>query len=104
MNWNILQGSFNVVVIGIAQSKLDKSLTDSGVLIDNYNLLRCGRYFLSKILLPKTKPITAEVIYRPPNQTNFFKALNENFATHDTTFKESYVLADFNINFYYNGK
>ena len=94
-----MRGSFNVGVIGIAQSKLDKSLTDSGILIDNYNLLRCKRYFLSKIILPKTKPITVGVIYRPPNQTNFSKALNENFATLDTTFKESYILGDFNINF-----
>ena len=30
-----------------------------------------------EIHLPKTKLITVGIIYRPPNQTNFIKALNE---------------------------
>ena len=31
-----------------------------------------------EILLPNSKPITVGTIYRPPNQSNFLKVLNEN--------------------------
>ena len=33
----------NAAVIGICESKLDKSITNSEILIDNYDLLRCDR-------------------------------------------------------------
>ena len=122
----------NAAVIGICESKLDKSITNSEILIDNYDLLRCDRnrngggvacyirndlsytqknlfpndieniYF--EIHLPKTKPITVGIVYRPPNQTNFIKTLNENFAKLDTNNKETFILGDFNINLYHNGK
>ena len=122
----------NAAVIEILESKLDKSITNSEILIDNYDLLRydrnrsrrgvaCyNRYDLSytqknlfpndienvffEIHLPKTKPITVGNVYRPPNQTNFFKALNENFVKLDTTNRETYILGNFNINLYHNGK
>ena len=51
-----------------------------------------------QILLPKTKPISAAIIYRPPNQNNFLQTLNENFAKLDTLRKDLYILSDFNIN------
>ena len=57
-----------------------------------------------EIHLPKTKPIAVGIVYQPPNQTNFIKTLNENFAKLDTTNKETYILGDFNINLYHNGK
>ena len=44
-----------------------------------------------EIHLPKTKPITIGIVYRPPNQTNFIKALNENFAKLDTTNKLTFL-------------
>ena len=56
------------------------------------------------IHLPKIKPITVGIVYRPPNQTNFIKTLNEHFAKLDITNKETYILGDFNINLYHNGK
>ena len=62
------------------------------------------KMFIFEIHLPKTKPITVGIVYRPPNQTNFVKTLNENFAELDTTNKETYILGDFNINLYHNGK
>ena len=62
------------------------------------------KMFIFEIHLPKTKPITVGIVYRPPNQTNFIKTLNENFAKLDTTNKETYILGDFNINLYHNGK
>ena len=57
-----------------------------------------------EIHLPKTKLIIVGIVLRPPNQTNFIKTLNENFAELDTTDKETYILGDFNINLYHNGK
>ena len=42
-----------------------------------------------EIHLPKTKPITVGIVYQPPNQTNFIKTINENFAKLDTTKKET---------------
>ena len=119
-------------VVGISESKLDKSITNSEILIDNYDLLRYDRNrsrrgvacynrndlsytqknlfpndienVFFEIHLPKTKPITAGIVYRPPNQTNFIKTLNEHFAKLDITNKETYILGDFNINLYHNGK
>ena len=41
-----------------------------------------------KIHLSKTKPITFGIVYRPTNQTNFTKTLNESFAKLDTANKE----------------
>ena len=52
----------------------------------------------------KTKPITVGIFYRPPNQTNFIKTLNESFAKLDTTNEETYILGDFNTNLYHNDK
>ena len=96
----------NATVIGISKSTLDKSITNSETLIDNYMLLRCDRRrngggvdcrndlsYTQKNLFPndienvffeihllKPKPITVGIVYRTPNQTNFFKTLNEHFA------------------------
>ena len=35
--------------------------------------------YFSEIFLSKTKPITVGIVYRPRNQTNFIKTLDENF-------------------------
>ena len=122
----------NAAVIGISESKLDKSITNSGILIGNYDLLRCDRNrkgcgvtcyvrnnlsYTQKNLfsndienvffaihLPKTKPITVGIVYQPPNQTNFIKTLNEIFAKLDATNKETHILGVFNINLYHNSK
>ena len=113
----------NAAIIGITESKLDNCILDSEIDIDNYQILRCDRSrkgggvacyvrndlsyikkqkIFFKILLPKTKPITVGIIYRPPNQNNFLQTLNENFAKLDTLKKELYILGDFNINLYQN--
>ena len=88
-----------VAVIGITESKLDESIFQSEIEIDNYDLLRRDRnrnrggvacyirsdisyvqknFFpnvieniLFEILLSKTTPITVRIMYRPPSQTNF---------------------------------
>ena len=54
--------------------------------------------------MPKTKPINVGIVYQPPNQTNFIKILNEHFAKLETTNKESFILGNFNINLYRDGK
>ena len=117
----------NAAVIGICESKLDKSITNSEILIDNYDLLRCDRNrngggvacyirndlsYIQKNLfpnnidnvffeihLPKTKAITVGIAYRRPNQSIFIKTFNENFAKLDTTNKEACILGDFNKSF-----
>ena len=101
---------------------------DSEIKIDNYQILHCDRKgggvacyvrndlkyikkdFLPEeikniffeILLPQTKHITVEIIYLPPNQSNFLQTLDENFVKIDTLKKELYILSDFNINLYQN--
>ena len=93
----------NAAVIGITESKLNYCIIDSEIQIDNYQKLRCDRnrkaggvacyvrndlsyiekdFFLEEIeniffeiLLPKTKPITVGIIYRPTNQNNFQQTL-----------------------------
>ena len=57
-----------------------------------------------EILLPKTKPQIVGIIYRPPNQSNFFEIIITNFDKLDTDMKESKYLGDFNINMYQNNK
>ena len=47
--------------------------------------------FSFEIHMPKTKPVTAGIVHRPPNQTNFIKTLNQNFAKLDTTNKATYI-------------
>ena len=94
--------------IGISEPKLDQSIIDSEILIDCYDLLRFDRsrngggfacYIRNdlsytqknlfpndtenvffEIHLPKTKQGTVGIVYRRPNQTNFIKTLDENFA------------------------
>ena len=86
-------------VIGITESKLNESIFQSEIEIDNYDLLRCDKnrngggvacyirsdisYVLKnffpnviesiffEILLPQTTPITIGIMHRPPRQTNF---------------------------------
>ena len=104
---NLWLDSVMQLSIGKCESKLDKSVTISEIVIDDYDLLRCDRnrngggvscyigndlsYTQKKLFpnnienvffeihLPKTKPTTVRIVYRPPNQTNFIETLNEKF-------------------------
>ena len=106
----------HTAVIGISEPRLDESITNSEILIDSYDLLCCDRnrneggvacYIRNdlsytqknpfpndienvQIHLPKTKPITVGIVYRPPNQTNFIKTLSEHFPKLDTTMEVQY--------------
>ena len=119
-------------VIGISESKLDKTVFDSEVAIEGYDLLRKDRnrhgggvacyvrndicYNPKKILqddlenifidilLPKTKPITVGIVYKPPNQTGFIEKLNLICNDFDSANAEVHILSDMNINVLQNGK
>ena len=101
----IIAKSTNAAIIGISEFKLDESVLEPEIQIDDYN--RHGvietdtggvAYYIRndlsynilsifpreiesiffKILLPNSKPITVGTIYHPPNQSNFLEVLNEN--------------------------
>ena len=52
----------------------------------------------SEMLLPNSKAIAVGTIYRPPNQSNFLEALNENMNKINSISNEIYILGDFNMN------
>ena len=108
------------MIIGISESKLDESVLESEIQIDDYKILCCDRNrndlsynILSafpceiervffEILLPNSKPITVGTIYCPPNQSTFLEALNENMKKSDSISNKIYIFGDFNINLYLN--
>ena len=52
------------------------------------------------ILLPKLKPITISVLYRP-NQANFMELLLQSFSLLNLKDKKIYLLGEFNISVYF---
>ena len=98
--------STNAAVIGICESKLDASVLEQEINIDNYKILCCDRNrqgggvacyvrnnlsynilpvfpceiknIFFEILLPNSKPIIVGTIYRPPSQNNFLELVNSN--------------------------
>ena len=113
-------------IIGITESKLDHTVPDSEVNFPGYDILRCDRNrngggvacYIRKdlcfntrtlhckeienlvfdILLPKLKPITIGVFYRPPNQGESMDLIVEKFSYLNLKDNEIYLLGDFNIN------
>ena len=122
--------SSNAANIGVSESKLDESVLQSEIQINNYDLLSRDRNrndggvacytrsdisYIQKqhfpeeieniffeILLPKTKLIVVWIIYSLPTENYFREILNKNFPSIDTDTKETYILGDFNINIYEN--
>ena len=119
-------------MIGISEFKLDSTVFDPEIYIENYEILRFNRnqhgggvacYIRSgisyksnsllpneienitfDILMPHTKPITVGIIYRPPNQSKFLDIFEENLPKLNTSYREIYSLGDFNINLFENEK
>ena len=56
-----------------------------------------------ELLIPKTKPITVGIVYKPPDQTRFLEILSNNLSSHIMLGKEWNILGDLNINIYQNG-
>ena len=122
----------NAAVIGISESKLDSTVLDPEIYIENYEILHFDRnrqgggvaccirsnisYKLSSclpneienitfdILMTHTKPTTIGIIYRPPNQSKFIDIFEENLPKLNSSYREIYFLGDLNINLYENGK
>ena len=56
------------------------------------------------ILKLHMKPITVEIIYKPPNQSKFLDIFEESLHELNTSYHEIYFLGDFNINLFENRK
>ena len=119
-------------VLGITESKLDSSVTNMEVNINGYSIIRNDRnrhgggvacyvkndlcfntkkifpnsieHVFFEILIPKVKPIAVGIFYRPPNSNDFLDLLSNSFQQIDLNKKEIYLLGDFNINLFQNGK
>ena len=118
-------------IIGIMESKLDHTVPDLEVNLPGYDILQCDRNrngggvachirkdlcfnarplnckeienIIFDILLPKSKPITIGVFYRPPNQANFMELIVKSFSLLNLKDNEIYLLGDFNTNLLQNG-
>ena len=119
-------------IVGITESKLDHTVPDLEVNLPWFGILRYDRNrnggdgvacyirknlcfnsrplnckeienIIFDILLPKSKPITIGVFYRPPNQANFMELIVKSFSLLNLKDNEIYLLGDFNINFLQNG-
>ena len=121
----------NPTVIGITETKLDNSISDSEISIDGYCAIRRDRNrkgggvicyvtnttcyntkncisneienFFIELLIPKTKPITAGIVCKPPDQTRFLEILSDSLNSLSRLSKERNILGDLNINLYQNG-
>ena len=105
---------------------------DSEVNLPGYDILQCDRnrngggvaYYIKKdlrfnkrtlhwkdfenlvfdIVLPRPKAITIGGFYRPPNQAKFMDLMVKKFPHLNLKDNEIYLLGDFNINLFQNGK
>ena len=124
----ILAKNTNAACICVTETWLDGTIFDSEISIENYTVRRNYRnrqvdgvcvYIRSdlafntlddishheieatwiELLLPKTKPIICGVVYRPPDQSNFYE-LFEGVCLASSLFNERQcvVLGDFNTN------
>ena len=120
-------------VIGITESKLDKTVLDKEINTDGYELARSDRNrhgggvacyirndisfsvrgdFSSEIenifldiFLPKTKPILVGILYRPLKQSGFLDKLSTAISKRNCfDNQEVYILGDLNINLINNQK
>ena len=122
----------NSAVIVISESKLDSTVLDPEIHIENYEIPRFDRkrhggdvacyirsdisYKLNSflpneienitfdILMPHTTPITIGIIYGPPNVSKFLDIFEENLPKVNSSYREIYFLGDFNINLFEFGK
>ena len=120
-----------ISVLGITETKLHNTVSNEELKIDGYNLLRSDRNkngggvacylknniahnrqskisgntenIVLDILLPKSKPITVRIIYRPPNEVDFIDHFNNALGKLRFQSNEIYLLGDFNINLFFEG-
>ena len=122
----------NSAVIGLSETKLDKTIFDSEIYIPNYSLIRKARnrkgggvacYIRSNIcfnsqnylsdeienisldlLLPKTKPISIAIVYKPPTDNDFLEYLSKGLNDFNIMENDLFILGDTNINILNNGE
>ena len=122
----------NSAVIGLSETKLDKTIFDSEISIPNYSLIRKDRnrkgggvacYIRSDIcfnsqnylsdeienisfdlLLPKTKPISIAIVYKPPTDNHFLDYLSRGLNDFNLMENDLFILGDTNINILNNGE
>ena len=97
--------------LGIAESKLDSSVTNTEVNINGYSLIRNDRnrnifsvsikYVFFEILVPKVKPIAIEIFYRPQGANDFLNAFSNNFQQSDNKTKMKFIFPDTLISTYF---
>ena len=120
------------VILGITKSKLDSSVSDQEVNISVYSILRSdiNRYgrgvvcyvradlcfnrrnvFLNSVenvffdlLIPKIKPLSIGIFYRPPNVNTFLETFANDLKLIHLKKSEVYFLGDFNIILLVNDK
>ena len=61
-------------------------------------------YVFFDLLIPKVKPISIGIFYRPPNVNTFLETFLNDLKLIDLTKSEVYFLGDFNINLLLNDK
>ena len=119
-------------ILEITKSKLDGSVTNQEVNISSYNILRNDRnrngggvacyirsdlcfnsrnifsnsidHIFFDLIIPKMKPISIGIFYRPPNANNFLESFINDLKQIDFKKSEAYFLGDFNINLLLNDK
>ena len=112
--------------------KLDKTIYDSEISIPNYSLIRkdwnrkgggVACYIRSNIcfnsqnylsdeienisfdlLLPKTKPISIAIVYKPPTDNHFLDYLSRGLNDFNLMENDLFILGDTNINILNNGE
>ena len=122
----------NVSIIGISETKLDASVLNAEIDIDNYEIIRKDRnrrgggvacyirkdicfnqidIFSDKvenicfnILLKNLHPITVGILYRPPDQNKFLEELSNDLNKLNLEKTEMILLGDININLLQKGK
>ena len=65
-------------------------------------MFQIGNIFV-EFLIPKTKPISFGIVYKPPDQTSLLEILSNNLNSLNMLSEEWHVLVDLNINLYHNG-
>ena len=117
-------------VIGNTKTTIDNPINDSEISIDGYWAIRhdpnrkgggvvCyitnSIYYNTKncisdklknifieFLIPKTKPITVRIIYKPPDQTRFLEILSDSLNPLNMLSEEWHILEVLNINLWQN--
>ena len=122
----------NSAVTGLSETKLDKTIFDSEVSIPNYSLISKDRNrkgggvacyirsdicFISQnylseeienisfdLLLPKTKPISIAIVYKPPTDNRFLDYLSKGLNDFNLMENDLFILGNTNINILDNGE